>query len=197
MCNPYRGGGLYWLVELGPIDRNHACKHTERSFEIWEQCCGRWEGSYGVWIVELIYNWIRYSVGGHVWSMVQTIEAAICPSAELNCYCLRGQDQANPVPLLEAVGTFVRVFAPAAIGVRTVGFVERGMLGELCQWQAQPGGGPGVKCDTVLGTCEEVQQMCRNRTVGGSGTRLYSSLPLSNVARNAVMMCMQTLLLCI
>ena len=19
------GGGLYWLVELGPIDRNHAC----------------------------------------------------------------------------------------------------------------------------------------------------------------------------
>ena len=71
------GGGLYWLVELGPIDRNHACKHTERSFEIWEQCCGRWEGSYGVWIVELIYSWIRYSVGGHVWFMVQTIEAAI------------------------------------------------------------------------------------------------------------------------
>ena len=34
--------------------------------------------------------------------------------------------------------------------------------------------------------------MCRNRTVGGSGTRLYSSLPLSNVARNAVMMCMLT-----
>ena len=34
--------------------------------------------------------------------------------------------------------------------------------------------------------------MCRNRTVGGSGTRLYSSLPLSNVAHNAVMMCMQT-----
>ena len=62
-----------------------------------------------------------------------------CPSAELNCYCLRGQDRANPVPLLEAVGAFVRVFAPAAIGVRTVGFVERGMLGELCQWQAQPG----------------------------------------------------------
>ena len=26
--------------------------------------------------------------------------------------------------------------------------------------------------------------MCRNRTVGGSGTRLYSSLPLSNVAHN-------------
>ena len=34
--------------------------------------------------------------------------------------------------------------------------------------------------------------MCRNRTVGGSGTRLYSSLPLSNVAHNVVMMCMQT-----
>ena len=34
--------------------------------------------------------------------------------------------------------------------------------------------------------------MCRNRAVGGSGTRLYSSLPLSNVAPNAVMMCMQT-----
>ena len=34
--------------------------------------------------------------------------------------------------------------------------------------------------------------MCRNRTMGRSGTRLYSSLPLSNVARNAVMMCMQT-----
>ena len=34
--------------------------------------------------------------------------------------------------------------------------------------------------------------MCRNRTVGGSGTRLYSSLRLSNVAQNAVMMCMQT-----
>ena len=34
--------------------------------------------------------------------------------------------------------------------------------------------------------------MCRNRTVGGSGTRLYSSLPLSNVAHNVVMMCLQT-----
>ena len=57
--------------------------------------------------------------------------------------------RANPVPLLEEVGTFVRVFAPAAIGVSTVGFVDRGTLGELCQWQAQPGknagGGPDVK----------------------------------------------------
>ena len=34
--------------------------------------------------------------------------------------------------------------------------------------------------------------MCRNRTVGGSGTRLYSSLPLSSVVHNVVMMCMQT-----
>ena len=57
--------------------------------------------------------------------------AAICPSAELLAWA-----RANPV---EAVGTFVRVFAPAAIGVRTVGFVERGTLGEFCQWQAQPG----------------------------------------------------------
>ena len=47
--------------------------------------------------------------------------------------------RANPVPLLEEVGTFVRVFATAAIGVRTVGFVERCTLGELCQWQAQSG----------------------------------------------------------
>ena len=36
------------------------------------------------------------------------------------------------MPLLEAVGTFVRVFAPTAIGVRTVEFVERGTLGEFC-----------------------------------------------------------------
>ena len=42
------------------------------------------------------------------------------------------------MPLLEEVGTFVRVFAPAAIVVRTVRYVERGTLGELCQWQAQP-----------------------------------------------------------
>ena len=69
-------------------------------------------GSYGVWIVELIYSWVWAQLGGHVWSIVQTIEAAICPSAELNCYCLRGQEP------------FVLVFAPAAIGVRTVGFVE-------------------------------------------------------------------------
>ena len=77
-------------------------------------------GSYGVWIVELIYSWIRYSVGSIRWSIVQTIEAAICPTAELNCYCLRGQEP------------FVLVFAPAAIGVRTVGFVES--KPSLCWW---------------------------------------------------------------
>ena len=49
------------------------------------------------------------------------------------------------MPLLEAVGAFVWVFAPAGIGVRTVGFLERGTLGEFCLWQAQPGEGPGVK----------------------------------------------------
>ena len=49
------------------------------------------------------------------------------------------------MPLLEAVGAFVRVFAPAAIGVRTVGFVERGTLGEFCQ----PGGGPRRKGVTL------------------------------------------------
>ena len=43
------------------------------------------------------------------------------------------------MPLLEEVGTFVHVFAPAAIGGKNRGFVERGTLGELCQWQAQPG----------------------------------------------------------
>ena len=47
------------------------------------------------------------------------------------------------MPLLEEVGTFVRVFAPAAIGVRTVGYVERGML-------AQPGKSWwGPRCEGV------------------------------------------------
>ena len=34
---------MYWLVELGPIDRNHACEHAERSLDYWKISCGRWE----------------------------------------------------------------------------------------------------------------------------------------------------------
>ena len=64
-------------------------------------------------------------LGGHVWSI--TIEL---PFVLANKWCGAKLLRANPVPLLEA---FVRVFAPAAIGVRTVGFVERGTLGEFCQ----------------------------------------------------------------
>ena len=75
-----------------------------------------------------------------MWSIVQTIEL---PFVLANKWCgaellLLAWARANPVPLLEA---FVRVFAPAAIGVRTVGFVERGTLGA---WKMLVGG-PGVK----------------------------------------------------
>ena len=62
-CAIHRGGGgggdLYGLLSWGLLIKiTHASIPRDHL-----KFRRRWEGSYGVWIVELIYSWIRYSVG--------------------------------------------------------------------------------------------------------------------------------------